>query len=366
MATGSVEHDSPPPLGESGGTRSSRRLFRCFDDCDEVGEFYGSQAGVEFTQLNTGPFRGAITRLELGDLRVHHTVTSGRTFARTRFHDDYLYFSVPVSAQELAADGKTVSQLEVFQHPRADDLLRLGRDVEGVNVAVPKDRLLRDAAALAGMPDEPVLLETRSLDRSSLATRQFTDLVLDFAQHARRNASILSLVEHQEALRRQFEQAVLHLLVHQIGVRDEPPPPPGSRKKIVLHAEQVLEEAEGRPVSLAELCRAARVSERTLRYAFQELCGVSPQRYMQIQRLRAAHRALRQSDGSRGSVKVAAYQVGFRELGRFSVQYRQFFGESPSETLMRRVSPGPIGIEEHARASQAARAEGDSAAPVAE
>jgi AraC-like DNA-binding protein len=34
-------------------------------------------------------------------------------------------------------------------------------------------------------------------------------------------------------------------------------------------------------------------------------------------------------------VKRAAYDAGFTEMGRFSVEYRRFFGESPSDTLHR-------------------------------
>ena len=48
-----------------------------------------------------------------------------------------------------------------------------------------------------------------------------------------------------------------------------------------------------------------------------------------------ARRALQQAD--RGSVTVAqiANEYGFGELGRFSVRYRQLFGEVPGATLRR-------------------------------
>jgi transcriptional regulator GlxA family with amidase domain len=37
------------------------------------------------------------------------------------------------------------------------------------------------------------------------------------------------------------------------------------------------------------------------------------------------------------TVSKTATRFGFRELGRFSVEYRTIFGESPSETLRQAV-----------------------------
>jgi transcriptional regulator GlxA family with amidase domain len=48
-----------------------------------------------------------------------------------------------------------------------------------------------------------------------------------------------------------------------------------------------------------------------------------------------ARRALRDADPERTSVTEIATAHGFWELGRFSVEYRNLFDESPSMTLRR-------------------------------
>jgi AraC-like DNA-binding protein len=50
-------------------------------------------------------------------------------------------------------------------------------------------------------------------------------------------------------------------------------------------------------------------------------------------RLSQARRALLGADAKRATVTEIATCFGFVELGRFSVEYRKVFGESPSQTL---------------------------------
>ena len=67
---------------------------------------------------------------------------------------------------------------------------------------------------------------------------------------------------------------------------------------------------------------------------------MSPKRYLWLRRMHLAHRALREADPETTSVTEIATNYGFWELGRFSVTYRQVFGESPSTTLGR-LPEGP-------------------------
>jgi transcriptional regulator GlxA family with amidase domain len=52
-------------------------------------------------------------------------------------------------------------------------------------------------------------------------------------------------------------------------------------------------------------------------------------------RLSSARRALLSADGTIAKVTEIAMSFGFAELGRFSVEYKKAFGESPSQTLYR-------------------------------
>ena len=88
-----------------------------------------------------------------------------------------------------------------------------------------------------------------------------------------------------------------------------------------------------KPLHVPETSHAIGVSGRTLRMACQKHLGVSPTQYLLLRRMHLARRALRRSDPDVTRVTEVATNLGFWELGRFSVNYRQIFGESPSTTL---------------------------------
>jgi AraC-like DNA-binding protein len=104
---------------------------------------------------------------------------------------------------------------------------------------------------------------------------------------------------------------------------------------IMRRFEDVLEAHEDEPLYLVEICGALGVPERTLRLHCAQHLGMGPHRYLWLRRLHLARRALAKADPSKTTVTTVANDHGFGELGRFSVTYREIFGESPSATLLR-------------------------------
>ena len=108
---------------------------------------------------------------------------------------------------------------------------------------------------------------------------------------------------------------------------------PGS--DLVEQAERLALANLDEPLHVSTLCRTLEISERTLRKAFHKIRGLPPCRHLRMLRLSQARRALLGADAKRATVTEIATCFGFVELGRFSVEYRKVFGESPSQTLHR-------------------------------
>jgi AraC-like DNA-binding protein len=62
---------------------------------------------------------------------------------------------------------------------------------------------------------------------------------------------------------------------------------------------------------------------------------MGPVRYLWLRRMSLVRAALMRADPATTTVTDIATDHGFWELGRFSVEYRTLFGESPSAALRR-------------------------------
>ena len=93
---------------------------------------------------------------------------------------------------------------------------------------------------------------------------------------------------------------------------------------------------EARPdcaVYISDLCLEVGVTARTLSACCQEYLGMSPLRFLRLRRMQMTRRALARADRAQSTVTDIATSYGFWELGRFAVEYRRIYGESPSTTL---------------------------------
>ncbi len=114
---------------------------------------------------------------------------------------------------------------------------------------------------------------------------------------------------------------------------------PVSPCRDLVERAEVLALAEvDQPLQISALCAALSVSEWRLRKAFRRVRGLPPCRHLRMLRLSQARRALMDTDSDLSTVTEIATGFGFLELGRFSVEYRRAFGESPSQTLQRASS----------------------------
>ena len=84
---------------------------------------------------------------------------------------------------------------------------------------------------------------------------------------------------------------------------------------------------------LAKLCRLARVSERTLQYAFREHYGIAPNTFVKRWKLNAVRQSLLLASQEADTVFSIAMDHGFHHQGQFSADYRELFAELPSRTL---------------------------------
>jgi transcriptional regulator GlxA family with amidase domain len=88
-------------------------------------------------------------------------------------------------------------------------------------------------------------------------------------------------------------------------------------------------------ISAEQLASAHNVSLRTLYERFSLHRDLSPSAYIKLRKMRKIFQQLSSAQSGVRSVSQIAFEYGFNHMGRFSAEYRQLFGELPSETLRR-------------------------------
>jgi transcriptional regulator GlxA family with amidase domain len=113
----------------------------------------------------------------------------------------------------------------------------------------------------------------------------------------------------------------------------------------VARLRNLLDANHNWPLNIVEICAKTGVSERTLCVYCRRYLATSPARYLRQQRMQLAREALVRADRTNVTVSKITADFGFTEFGRFSVNYRTLFGESPSATLHRPSQSGrPAGM----------------------
>lgn len=112
-------------------------------------------------------------------------------------------------------------------------------------------------------------------------------------------------------------------------------PAPAADPLAVKRAQEFMRANAERPLSMAEIAAVSGVSLRSLQDAYRKTKGMTLGEGLLALRLERFRTALLAREGY-PSVAEAAFAAGFGHLGRAAANYRDRYGETPSETLRRR------------------------------
>jgi AraC-like DNA-binding protein len=118
--------------------------------------------------------------------------------------------------------------------------------------------------------------------------------------------------------------------------------PPATTKLAAFAPDQVLNNIEDyicanldAAITRDDLATEAGISIRSLSRAFERKYGLGPMAFVRQRRLDACFAQLRGSNREATTVTEMAMSYGFWHMGKFAIVYRETFGESPSESLLK-------------------------------
>jgi AraC family ethanolamine operon transcriptional activator len=286
--------------------------------------------GLKQSQLGQGRFHGAIRGTHSAKIQLGCSYRSPGLLIQGSIPEDTVVLSSIVrQATPIIFNGSKVAADQVMWTEAGHELdFRTLGETELVTTAVHAPLFHKMALAMLG----PGIFDRNPADRLALrgpqsrhevGARLRTLLDDDLASPGRlSDPGFASAWEHQ----------VLDTWLAEV-IAPDPRASLPMRCRAARQAESFLRENHDRPVSLGELCLVTGVPKRTLMLGFLDLYGLSPVAYHRRMRLNAARRDLALAEPGETSVTTTALRWGFDHLGRFSVDYRRMFGESPVATL---------------------------------
>jgi AraC-like DNA-binding protein len=220
----------------------------------------------------------------------------------------------------------------ILHSPSASPRVEIGAGFECVGVTIRRDAVETALATFLGkLPRAPLRFERRVQTTGGPGASVVA--ALDFLiQEIDRESGALSSPVVSKSLTEAFLYNLIWSQPHNHSSLVRAPAPAGERH-YVHRVEEYLAAYSDRPIALADLTSLTGLSGRSIQAAFRALRGYSPMQFLRARRFERARKLFLSLTAK--TVTEVAFDCGFEHVGRFSVEYRARFGESPKETRRR-------------------------------
>ena len=283
-----------------------------------------------------GQFRARLTQVELDQLRLTAVEESRPRIAFVRVPAGTILVSFPIEEGPAPVWGGTevrTGEMITFGRGQRLHATTLGASRWGA-IQTADQQFARYGSALSGAgfivppaarwrPPPAAGRELRHLHRAAI-------------RMAEARAGVLTDAQAAHGLEQQLIHALIQCLSAGPAAQETSA---GRRHRCILARFEDLLRADA-SLSMTEICAELGISERLLRACCKEHLRMGPNRYVRLQRMRQVHRDLRSGTPGTASVSEIAQRYGFRDPGRFAINYRVVYGELPSATLRRASRAG--------------------------
>ena len=323
MQTHSSTRTAPPCLARDVVTDDADCLARSISGWSQ-----------EYEQLKAGHFQGSLSEMRIGDAQLFLEQTSHALRQVCNVPADHVWFGLPHSDSRcVRINGVPVQAGRIAVHRGGRNFELMTPDaLQFLGIVVKEDMLMAYARQFECDDWLSEILDRPVLEVSETKKRAVQQDCLTILHHPRRTESApLYQSLSDQAL------SALFALFEEAKPASEDRSSSRQRHRLVERADAYVRSRSDRLVTVSELCTALSTSRRALQIGFQEVLGVGPHAYIRAVSLNGVRSQLKNADSPYASVQDAAAAYGFWHMSQFAVDYRQLFGERPSETIKRRL-----------------------------
>ncbi len=301
----------------------SKILIQHFElnDFDHFSEMI-KQGKIEQSQLDKGGFKGSLSHIAHGPISISRHKMNRTILQRGSGDKGNTVFIIP-------------GNMEQEIHWRSHDLvgnsigiLKSGMEHEsvttpsflGFSVSI-SNQYLEELAILLGLPKFLIVAKTHevieipknyAIEIQKLLTNLFNSKILiDSVLNYELPKLIITSICNRDNL---------------CTIKTEKP-----RNLVFKRAQSLIDSNIHENINILSLSKELGISERNLRYLFNDKVGFGPKKYIINYKLNKVRKELKSKRNI--PIKALANDFGFWHSGNFAAEYKMLFGEFPSETI---------------------------------
>ena len=304
-----------------------------FRNADHLGEIY-SGPNMCYTRIDAGPFHSQMTRAAIGKVAFHTNRHENHVLAEGANPGGLVGIGCqsPDSLPRRMA-GEWFTNADVFiAGPRVEHFAKVMPGQKTFQIFMPAELLANELTARLNREAFDFAGRRYQLHPGRHVVGKLIDIVTQSTHMAQELTDSSPSPEALEQLQKAIVERVVTILTTARNDLTGELPSFSSTGWVLLQAREYFEENRGTPIRLADVCRAVGVSQRTLQVAFADGLGITPMRYLKLRRLHVVRERLQRTTAEDVTVTLAAREAGFVDLSRFAHDYKELFGQLPSET----------------------------------
>jgi AraC-like DNA-binding protein len=290
----------------------------------------------QLAPVGSGALDARFHSVRLGEIGLHYLDYGAEVRIAPGRLQDFFLVQMPLAGRaEITCGGQRLLSdplMASVPSPDEDLVMRWGADNPQLIVWIERVALEHHLSRMLGKPLARPLRFDLGMDLTQQAARSWRNVVNLLRAEVDAGGRIpdepLAMTELQRLL---FSQLLLaqpnnySSLLHHEQMPGAP--------KVIKQAVEVIDAHAAEPLTVEDVAEAVGIGVRALQEGFRRFLDTTPMNYLREVRLRRVRAELELADPARVSVTDVATRWGFLHAGRFAVQYRERFGESPSATL---------------------------------
>lgn len=292
-----------------------------------------------YYQMSPGTLNSTLKQFTAGHVHVFRETLDQRVLQHGAAPSGRLCFALPLSTKGSARmQGRSVDDDCILVMRGGDEFMfHAPEGMEVLAVTVDRSEISENIPGMTGSHTVEALLR-QPVHRVAPGKLQILrEHMVHACDEVFAEPGQQPLGQGSDFLAHSLIDALLALLVSPETLR-EAPDAASARNYVFEKCHRIALAERAAPPTVMDLCERLHISRRTVQYSFADQVNMTPVQYLRCLRLNGVRKDLIASSSQALGIGDAAAAWGFFHLSHFASDYRELFGELPSQTERRNGS----------------------------